>query len=175
MTKPIGSDIAVVGAGALGSYFGGVLARAGHKVTLIGRKSHVEAINRNGLQLLANDREERISISATDDVSAVRGAGLVLFCVKSADTETAAAAMAPHLAADAVVLSLQNGVDNPERIGRRVRNQVIPVLVYTGANTPAPGTVQRPGGNGIVIGQLPAFPKSAPDRALLDGIAAMFN
>ena len=175
MTKPIGSDIAVVGAGALGSYFGGVLARAGHKVTLIGRKVHIEAINRNGLQLLANDREERISISATDDMSAVRGADLVLFSVKSSDTETAAAAMAPHLATDAVVLSLQNGVDNPERIGRHVRNQVVPVLVYTGANIPAPGTVRHTGGNDIVIGQLQAFRKTAPDRALLDGIATLFN
>src|ERR1051325_2505934 len=175
MTKPIGSDIAVVGAGALGSYFGGVLARAGHKVTLVGRKVHIEAINRNGLQLLANNREECISISATDDMSAVRGADLVLFSVKSSDTETAAAAMAPHLATDAVVLSLQNGVDNPERIGRHVRNQVVPVLVYTGANIPAPGTVRHTGGNDIEIGQLQAFRKTAPDRALLDGIAALFN
>src|SRR5213078_161897 len=113
MTNRIWSNIAVMGAGALGSYFGGVLARAGHQVTLIGRQIHVDAIDRNGLLLIANDREERISISATADVSAVRGASLILFSVKSPDTATAAAAMAPHLAPDAIVLSLQNGVDNP--------------------------------------------------------------
>ncbi len=175
MTSPIWSNIAVAGAGALGSYFGGVLARAGHRVTLIGRAGHVEAISRNGLRLLANDKEQRISIAATADMSAVRGADLILFCVKSAGTETAAAAMAPHLASNAVVLSLQNGVDNPERIGRYIRNQVIPVLVYAGANIPAPGTVRHTGGNNIVIGQLRAFRKSAPDRTLLDGIAALFG
>jgi 2-dehydropantoate 2-reductase len=175
MTNRTWSNIAVVGAGALGSYFGGVLARAGHQVTLIGRASHVEAIKRDGLRLLGSDREARVSLSAAVDVSAVRGAGLVLFCVKSFDTETAAAAMAPHLSSDAVVLSLQNGVDNPERIGRHIGNQVIPVLVYVGANIPTPGTVRHTGGSNIVIGQLLAFRQSAPDSDLLAGLAALFG
>ena len=96
----------MVGAGALGSYFGGLLARTGRKVTLIGRASHVDAVNRDGLLLRRLDAEDRIAVSATTNIAAVRDAGLVLFCVKSLDTETAAAAMAPHLARDAVVLSL---------------------------------------------------------------------
>jgi len=175
MTNRTWSNIAVVGAGALGSHFGGVLARAGHRVTLIGRESHVEAINRHGLRLHGHDSEERVSLSAAVDISAVRGASLILFCVKSFDTETAAAAMAPHVAPDAVILSLQNGVDNPERIGRYVRNQVIPVLVYVGANIPAPGTVRHTGGGNIVIGQLQAFRRDAPDGELLADIAALFG
>lgn len=175
MTNLTESKIAVVGAGALGSYFGGVFARAGHQVTLIGRAGHVDAINRNGLRLLANGGEQRISISATIDVSAVSGASLILFCVKSFDTEAAAAAMAPHLSTSAVVLSLQNGVDNPERIGRHVRNQVIPVLIYVGANIPEPGAVQHTGGSNVVIGQLKAFRESAPDGVSLADIAAAFS
>jgi 2-dehydropantoate 2-reductase len=175
MTNRIESNIAVVGAGALGSYFGGVLARAGHQVTLIGRAGHVEAIKRNGLRLLAESSEQRISLAATVEVSAVRVASLVLFCVKSFDTETAASAIALHLAPDAIVLSLQNGVDNPERIGRHIRNQVIPVLIYVGANIPEPGVVRHTGGSNIVIGQLKAFRESAPDRALLADIAALFG
>jgi 2-dehydropantoate 2-reductase len=175
MTNRTWSNIAVVGAGALGSYFGGVLARAGHQVTLIGRASHVDAVKRDGLRLLGSDREERVSLSAAVDVSAVRGAGLVLFCVKSFDTETAAAAMAPDLSSDAVVLSLQNGVDNPERIGRHIRNQVIPVLVYVGANIPTPGSVRHTGGSNIVIGQLQAARQTAPDGDLLAGLAALFG
>lgn len=172
LTKP---NIAVVGAGALGSYFGGLLARAGHQVTLIGRAGHVDAINRNGLRLLADGGEQRIPVAATVDVSAVRDARLILFCVKSFDTEAAAAAIATHLAPDAVVLSLQNGVDNPERIGRHVRNQVIPVLVYVGANSPEPGAVRHTGGSNVVIGQLRAFRETAPGRDMLAGIAAVFG
>jgi 2-dehydropantoate 2-reductase len=176
MTRETWSSIAVVGAGALGSYFGGVLARAGHKVTLIGRASHTDAIKRHGLRFLSGDKEERIPVSATTEISSVRGAGLILFSVKSLDTETAAAAMAPHLSHDAIVLSVQNGVDNPERIGLHVRNQVVPVLVYAGANVPAPGTVRHTGGGQIVIGQLKKFRAGAEaNRQLLDEIAALFT
>jgi 2-dehydropantoate 2-reductase len=175
MTNLTEAKIAVVGAGALGSYFGAMLARAGYQVTLIGRAGHVEAINRNGLRLLGSGSEERISLAATVDVSAVRDARLILFCVKSFDTETAAAAMAPHLSTGAVVLSLQNGVDNPERIGRHVRNQVVPVLIYVGANIPEPGAVRHTGGSNVVIGQLKAFRESAPDGVSLADIAATFS
>ena len=175
MTSPVLSNIAVVGAGALGSLFGGMLARAGVKVTLIGRSAHVDAINRDGLLFQGLDGEQRIPVPATTDISAVRDAGLILFCVKSLDTETAAAAMAPHLARDAVILSLQNGVDNPERIGLHAGNEVIPVLVYAGANIPAPGSVRHTGGGNIVIGRLARFRSGVEsDRLFLDGIAALF-
>jgi 2-dehydropantoate 2-reductase len=176
MTTPALSNITVVGAGALGSYFGGMLVRAGMKVTLIGRRAHVDAINRDGLLFQTVDAEQRIPVPATTDISAVRDAGLILFCVKSLDTETAAAAMAPHLARQAVILSLQNGVDNPERIGLHAGNEVIPVLVYTGANIPAPGTVRHSGGNNIVIGRLKPLRRGGEaERGLLDAIAAVFT
>jgi 2-dehydropantoate 2-reductase len=175
MTGPVLSSIVVVGAGALGSCFGGMLARAGHKVTLIGRGAHVDAINRDRLLFQGLDGEQRIVVPATTDVAAVRDASLILFCVKSLDTETAAAAMAPHLAREAVILSLQNGVDNPERIGLYAGNEVIPVLVYAAANIPEPGTVRHTGGGSIVIGRLAKFRSDAESgRRLLDGIAALF-
>jgi 2-dehydropantoate 2-reductase len=175
MTKPVTSSFAVVGAGALGSYFGGVLARAGNKVTLIGRASHVDSINRDGLRFQSADSEQRIPVAATTDIAAVRDAGLILFCVKSLDTETAAAAMAPHLAPEAIVLSLQNGVDNPDRIGVHVRHQVIPVLVYAGANIPQPGTVRHTGGGNIVIGQLRKFRDRELDSGLLGELSVLFS
>src|ERR1700742_1565947 len=108
--------VAVVGAGAVGCYYGGMLARAGHDVTLIGRPQHVEAIERQGLRLETQTFDERIRVSASSEGSAVRGAQLVLFCVKSNDTESAAAAIKPHLAPDAWILSLQNGVENTDRL-----------------------------------------------------------
>jgi 2-dehydropantoate 2-reductase len=165
--------IVVVGAGAMGSLFGAILARAGHHTTLIGRASHVEAIARDGLQLRSAGGEQRIAVTATTDIAAVRGARLVLFCVKSMDTADTAKQMAPHLAPDAVVLSLQNGVDNPERIRAIVGgNRVVPVLVYAGANIPAPGIVHHTAGNSVVIGQSAAEP---PDAAMLESIAALLR
>jgi 2-dehydropantoate 2-reductase len=146
------TDIDVVGAGAIGCYFGAMLARAGMTVTLIGRPKHVEPISRNGLVFQSSGREERIPIAATTEMAAIGAARLILFCVKSLDTEDAARQMAPHLAPDAVVLNLQNGVDNVERIRRHVKNQVIPVLVYAAAEMSAPGTVRHTGGGNLVIG-----------------------
>src|ERR1700751_3259220 len=105
------SKIAVVGAGAIGCYFGGLLARAGANVTLIGRQRHVDPINRDGLLFQSGDRQECIAITATENIAGVRDARLILFCVKSTDTDDAVQGMTPYLADDAVILSLQNGVD----------------------------------------------------------------
>src|SRR5580658_5641106 len=108
--------IAVVGAGAVGCYFGGMLARAGAPVTLIGRAQHVEAMNRHGLLFHGMHFQQQIPVSASIEVHVVSSAELVLLCVKTLDTEQAARALAPHLTPGAVFISLQNGVDNIERI-----------------------------------------------------------
>jgi len=108
--------VAVMGAGAVGCYYGGMLARAGHDVTLIGCPQHVEAIERQGLRLETQTFDERIRVFASTEASAVQGAQLVLFWVNSTDTESGAAAIKPHLAPDALVLSLQNGVENADRL-----------------------------------------------------------
>src|SRR5579872_3701684 len=97
--------VAVVGAGAVGCYFGGMLARAGAPVTLIGRPQHVEALARDGLWLESLHFQERVPVAASVAVEAARDAALVLFCVKTLDTEAAAKSLAPHLRPDAVVLS----------------------------------------------------------------------
>jgi 2-dehydropantoate 2-reductase len=106
----------------------------------------------------------------------VGNAQLVLFCVKSADTEEAARAMAPHLAPGAVVLSLQNGVNNVERIRLHVgAQQVIPALVYVAAEMSAPGSVRHTGGGSLVIGQLNQSPlNQESDQRLLNEIATLF-
>src|ERR1700751_1372589 len=110
--------IAFLGARAVGCYFGGMLARAGVPVTLIGRANHVDAIRRDGLFLERNDFQEYIRLDASTDVGAVLDASIVVVCVKTTDTESAVAAIAPHLAPGALVVSFQNGVDNVERMQR---------------------------------------------------------
>ena len=132
--------IAVMGAGSVGCYFGGLLARAGHDVTLIGRAVHVQAIHRDGLLLDTQTFREHVRIRAESDAGAVKDAGLLLFCVKSIDTESAAASMAPHLAEDAVVLSLQSGVDNAQRLESVLRQRVLPAVGYVATEMVAPGT-----------------------------------
>ena len=146
--------VAVLGAGAVGCYYGGMLARAGHPVTLIGRATHVEAFRKSGLRFEALKFDERIPVEASTSVEAVRGAQLVLFCVKSTDTDTAAAAMAPFLDADALVANLQNGVDNAERIQARISQPVIPACVYAATEMAGPGHLKHHGRGDLVIGTL---------------------
>jgi 2-dehydropantoate 2-reductase len=176
MTHPTWSPVAVMGAGALGCYFGGVLARAGVAVTLIGRPAHVAAIRQHGLRFESGGSEERIALAASEDAAGVAGARLLLFCVKSADTDAAARAIAPHLAREAVVLSLQNGVNNVERIHAQVTNDVFPALVYAAAQMTGPGAVRHTGGGSLILGRLKQFsrPDDADARTLAD-IAAFLG
>src|SRR5438552_5580138 len=134
--------IAVLGAGAVGCYFGGMLARAGAPVTLIGRPPHVEALQRDGLWLESLRFQDQVPVTASVAVEAARDAALVLFCVKTLDTEEAARSLAPHVAPDALVLSLQNGVDNVERIRTAAGFDALPAVVYVAAAMTGPGHVK---------------------------------
>lgn len=163
MNVPVAS-IAVVGAGAVGSFFGAMLARAGHRVTLIGRAAHVEAIQREGLRLQMAGRTELIRVAASTDLGAVRGADLVLFSVKSTDTDAVARSLAPLLAPQAVVLSLQNGVENAALIGRHLAQTVVPAVVYVATAMPGPGIVAHHGRGDLVIGA--AGGSASPDPAV---------
>ncbi|HEX5611707.1 MAG TPA: 2-dehydropantoate 2-reductase [Burkholderiales bacterium] len=157
--------VAVLGAGAVGCYFGGMLARAGHAVALIGRPAHVDAIRADGLRLEARAFDERIAVEASTAPQAVRGAELVLFCVKSMASEEAASEMAPFLEPGALVLNLQNGVDNAERIQSRIRQPVIPAVVYVATEMAGPGHVKHHGRGDLVIGPLdPSLPRAALER-----------
>jgi 2-dehydropantoate 2-reductase len=144
--------VAVLGAGAVGCYYGGMLARAGHRVTLIGRPVHVEAFRKSGLDFEGQKFHERVAVEASTEAAAVRGAQLVLFCVKSTDTETAAAQIAPHLDAGAIVVNLQNGVDNTERIQAHISQTVIPAVVYVATEMAGPGHLKHHGRGDLVIG-----------------------
>lgn len=144
--------VAVMGAGAVGCYYGGMLARAGHEVVLIGRPQHVEAVQRDGLRLQAQTFDEHLRMAASTEASAVQGAGLVLFCVKSTDTEAAGTQLLPHLAPGALVLTLQNGVDNAERLRTVVTTHAVAAaVVYVATEMAGPGHVRHHGRGELVI------------------------
>ncbi|MFL6816460.1 MAG: ketopantoate reductase family protein [Bradyrhizobium sp.] len=148
-------QVAVVGAGAVGCYYGGQLLRGGHDVTFIGRQPHVDAINAHGLLLETQAFNGRLPAKAAIDPTALAQPDMVLFCVKSADTEDAGRSLAGCLDPKAPILSLQNGVDNPQRLRRLIGNLVIPTVVYVGSEMAGPGHVKHHGGGKLVIGASP--------------------
>ncbi len=150
-----------MGAGAVGSYFGGMLARGGAHVTLIARPAHVEAIRASNLFLDTVSFQERIAIDASAEASAVRDAQFVLFCVKTLDTESAARAIAPHLAPGAIVISAQNGVDNVARMRGASGIDALPAVVYVAAALPEPGHVKHSGRGELIVGEYAATGSSS--------------
>jgi len=144
--------IAVMGAGAVGCFYGGMLARAGHAVTLIGRPAHVDAIRSNGLRMQTQWFDEPVTLQASTDASAVAGADVVLFAVKSPDTESTGAAMRTHLNTDALVLCLQNGVDNAERLQSVLPDHTVAAaVVYVATEMAGPGHLRHHGRGELLI------------------------
>ena len=144
--------VAIIGAGAVGGYFGGMLARAGAPVVMIGRPAFVDAVKRGGLFLDTLQFQERVKVEASSDLAAARGAEIVLFCVKTTDNVVTAHALAPSLAPGALVVSLQNGVDNVEQIQAAGIANALPSVVYVAASVPEPGHIKHVGRGDLVVG-----------------------
>lgn len=144
--------IAVVGAGAVGGYFGGMFARAGAPVVFVGRKHFADAVNSNGLILDKSDGRERIRATAATEMSAIRDCSLILFCVKANDTSNTAKQMAPFLRTDATVVCLQNGVDNVDQIRAVANVSAVPAVVYVAVSVPESGRVKHLARGDLIIG-----------------------
>ncbi|HET8922904.1 MAG TPA: 2-dehydropantoate 2-reductase [Candidatus Acidoferrum sp.] len=158
--------IAVVGAGAVGGYFGGLLARAGAPVVMIGRPAFAEAVRKNGLFLDTLQFQEAVRVEASAELDAVRGAEIVLFCVKTTDNAATAKALAPLLAPGPLVLSMQNGVDNVEQIRAAANLEAVPSVVYVAASVPEPGKVKHVGRGDLVFG---------PKNEITERLASLFS
>lgn len=147
--------IVVMGAGALGSYFGGRLALAGHDVTLVARGPHLEAMQSRGLVLEEGGKTLRPAVKAEAGPAAASEADLVLLTVKGQHTREAASSLKPVLAPGAVVLSLQNGVDN-EKIAAGILGpeRVVGGVAVVYVRVDEPGTVKHFAGGSIEIAEL---------------------
>ena len=149
------APVVIVGAGGLGCLIGARLARAGQQVLLVGRSAQVQAIDEAGVTLHEEPGPCVVPVRASTDSGMVAKAGLVVLCVKSADTEAAARAMALYLQPETVVLSLQNGVANGPLLSTLLQRPVMVGAAYVAAALQAPGVVRHAGGQGLVIGCLP--------------------
>ncbi|GLU32837.1 ketopantoate reductase family protein [Trinickia caryophylli] len=142
---------AVLGAGAVGCYFGGMLALHGHDVAFIGRPSHVDAMRHGGLRLQTRAFDKRVAVSASIDIDAAASADVVFVCVKSIDTAQAARQLRHVLAPQAIVVSLQNGVDNAALLRAEISQPVICAAVYVASEMASPGHLLHHGRGDLAI------------------------
>lgn len=148
--------ILVMGTGGVGGYFGAKLARAGEAVTFAARGAQLEAIRAHGLGVKSSvEGEFAVRAPVTDDPAAAGPADLILFCVKSFDTEAAARALGASVGPETAILSLQNGVDNEEKIGAIVGpGHVLGGVAYIFSIVQSPGVIAHSVGGRIVFGEL---------------------
>ncbi len=144
--------VAVVGSGAVGGYFGGMMARAGLPVVLIGRPALVEAVRKEGLLLDTAQFRERIAVDASTEMKAAQDTDFVLFCVKTTDTIATARELAKYVGGSTIVVSLQNGVNNVEQIRESSGIEALGSVVYVAAAMPAPGHIRHLGRGDLVVG-----------------------
>jgi 2-dehydropantoate 2-reductase len=155
--------IVVFGAGGVGSFYGALLARAGHDVQLVARGTQLDAINARGIRIDSKliGQIHVPSVAATDRADDAGRADLVLVCVKAHQTSAILEDLSAVVARDTVIVPLQNGVESDEVLAARFgQDRVIAAVVYVGATVETPGVVSHVANGLIVIGARSGFDAS---------------
>ncbi len=138
--------IAIMGAGAIGGFFGAKLVNCGYDVKFIARGKHLDAIQRDGLHVVTNDTKLQIDCLATDNPNEVGAVDLVLFTVKSYHNEAALSKMEPLVCPSTVIMSLQNGIDTHQSISHKFgQDKMMPGIAYIEAQVEHPGVIKQRG------------------------------
>ena len=154
--------IVVMGTGGTGGYFGAKLARAGEDVTFVARGAHLEAIRAHGVRVKSVvEGEWMVQASAVERLDGLPPADLVLFCVKSFDTESAGRAILPVVGPGTGVLSIQNGVDNEDKLERILGpgqvggpGHVMGGIAQVFSTIEGPGVIRHTTGGSVIFGEM---------------------
>ncbi len=160
--------IAVMGAGGVGGYFGGMLARAGEEVHFIARGEHLLSLKERGLRVKSAPGNFELPVRATDSPREVGPSELILFCVKGYDTEGASRLIEPMVGPETAIISLQNGIDNEEILSRILGEEhVLGGLCYIFTVIETPGVIsQTAGPRKIIFGELRGGKSERGERIL---------
>jgi 2-dehydropantoate 2-reductase len=151
--------LVIVGAGGTGGFFGAKLAKAGEDVTFLARGAHLAAIREHGIRIRSKvEGEWSVKVRAVESLANEPPADLVLFCVKSFDTESAAEAIKPVVGPATGVLSIQNGVDNEDKIASIIgAGHVMGGVAYVFSHIEEPGVIAHDQFGRIVFGEMNAL------------------
>lgn len=159
----------IVGAGGIGGYFGARFVAHGHDVVFLARGAHLAALRERGLTVESAVAPATLRVTATDRIEDVGQADAIVLCTKLADLEAAAQQAAP-MAANALVVTTQNGVEAPDIVARRVdRRQIAPGVAHISAAIKAPGVIQHTGTLAkLFVGTVPGGPDVAQVDAFVE-------
>ncbi|MFD2264978.1 ketopantoate reductase family protein [Lacibacterium aquatile] len=160
--------VIVMGSGGIGGYFGARLVKVGAEVTFLARGQHLAAMQQNGLRINSKiDGTWTLPVKAVADLSGEAPADIVLFCVKSYDTETAIETIRPVISPHTGIISLQNGMGNEEKLAAAFgEDRVIGGICYIFANITEPGVIAHHQLSKIVFGDWTATTSDRCQRFL---------
>jgi 2-dehydropantoate 2-reductase len=174
--------IYIVGVGGIGGYFGGILARSGNDVTFVARGENYQAMKNNGLLVKSVTGNFEIKpVQVVDKISKIVNPGLIIFSVKTYDTEKVAEELSAVVNKDTIIITFQNGVDNDDRIKKIIHNaDIYPGVAYVISAKTKPGVIEQTGGlRKLIFGdrQNPNNPKLKEIETLMKnaGINAVFS
>lgn len=158
----------VIGAGGVGGYFGARLANAGHQVGMVARGRHLAALREDGLRVQSILGDTTADVVATADPAELGVCDVVLVCVKAYDTEPVARLLHPLLGDTTTVISLQNGIDNEERLAAVIGPEhVVGGAAYIFSSITEPGVVAHTGGPArLVFGEMDGSRSGRVERLL---------
>lgn len=149
------TKIAVVGAGGIGGYFGGLMAKNGMNVHFLARGAHLMAIKENGLTIESCRENFNINANASEDISIIGKCNIILFCIKSFDTEKMAEKIKPLVTPSTVIISLQNGVENEEILGNILgKEKVMGGVAFIGSRIKEPGIIIHTAAGSLTFGEI---------------------
>lgn len=145
--------IAIMGAGALGGYFGGRLAAAGYDVSFVARGQHLAAMQANGLRINSPNGDLVLpKVNATDKPAEIGPVDVVMFMVKNQDLQDAARAMTPMMGKNTMVTTFQNGVSAPQQLGEIIgADRVVPGVARIPASVSEPGVIRHGAPNDLLV------------------------
>jgi len=147
--------IAIIGAGGVGGYYGGLLSKAGMDVHLLARGEHLRMIKKRGLIIRSYKGNFRTKVEASDNPDHIGVSDLVLFCVKSFDTEKTAKQITRIVGPETSIISLQNGVGNEEIIGDILGHEkVMGGIAFIGSRIAEPGVILHTAAGSLSFGEL---------------------
>lgn len=163
--------ILIIGAGSVGGYFGGKLAKAGHETWFIARGAHLDAIRQNGLRVKSIQGDFTVHPHAADQFPPIPDIDIILVCVKHKDTPSILPHLKKHLGQNTVVISLQNGVDGEKELSSAIPlNNIVGGIAYIGSELASPGLIKHTASGLITIGEL-----TGKTSGRVDAIKSLFE
>lgn len=148
--------IGIVGAGGVGGYYGGLLAKAGMGVHFLARGEQLRAIRESGLKVKSYKGDFEIKeVQATKDPAKIGVCDIILFCVKSFDTRVTAELIKPMVGPSTTILSLQNGIENEETLGSVLgEEKIMGGVAFIGSHIGKPGVILHTAAGNMTFGEL---------------------